>query len=77
VQHKEVGDLSLGNNQPVYCVAAFGLIRSAIMYFKMLQFENDFAFIVRSIWLLAVTGYMGLMAYQAYALEKKWRVAVK
>lgn len=62
---------------PVYCVAAFGLIRSAIMYFQMLQFENDFAFIVRTIWLLAVVGYMGLMAYQAYVLEKKWRMAVK
>lgn len=57
---------------PVYCVAAFGLIRSAIMYFQMLRFENDFAFIVRTICLLAVAGYMGLMAYQAYALEKKW-----
>lgn len=62
---------------PVYCVAAFGLIRSVIMYFQMLQFENEFAFIVRTIWLLAVAGYMGLMAYQAYALEKKWRMAVK
>lgn len=62
---------------PVYCVAIFGVLRSAIMYFQMLQFENDFAFIVRTIWLLAVTGYMGLMAYQAYALEKKWRMAVK
>lgn len=62
---------------PVYCVAVFGLIRSAIMYFQMLQFENDFAFVVRTIWLLAVAGYMSIMAYQAYALEKKWRMAVK
>lgn len=62
---------------PVYCVAAFGMIRSGIMYFQMLQFENDFAFIVRTIWLMAIVGYMGLMAYQAYALEKKWRMAVK
>lgn len=62
---------------PVYCVAAFGMIRSGIMYFQMLQFENDFAFIVRTIWLMAIVGYMGLMAYQAYALEKKWCLAMK
>ena len=47
------------------------------MYFQMLQLENGFAFIVRTIWLIAVVGYMGLMAYQAYSLEKKWRLAVK
>lgn len=62
---------------PVYCVVAFGMIRSGIMYFQMLQFENDFAFIVRTIWLMAIVGYMGLMAYQAYALEKKWCLAMK
>lgn len=62
---------------PVYCVAALGMIRSGIVYFQMLQFENDFTFIVRTIWLIAVAGYMGLMAYQVYALEKKWRMAVK
>ena len=62
---------------PVYCVAAFGMIRSGIMYFQMLQFENDFAFIVRTIWLMAIVGYMGLMAYQAYALEKKRCLAIK
>lgn len=62
---------------PVYCVAAFGMIRSGIMYFQMLQFENDFAFIVRTIWLMAIVGYMGLMVYQTYVLEKKWRMAVK
>lgn len=62
---------------PVYCVAAFGLIRSVVMYFQMLQLENDFAFIVKTIWLIAVAGYMVLMTYQAYALEKKWRLAVK
>lgn len=62
---------------PVYCVAAFGMIRSGILYVQMLQFENDFAFIGRTIWLMAIVGYMGLMAYQAYALEKKWRMAVK
>lgn len=62
---------------PVYFVAAFGLIRSAVIYFQTLQLENDFAFIVRTIWLIAVAGYMGLMAYQAYSLEKKWRLAVK
>ena len=62
---------------PVYCVAAYDLIRSGIMYFQMMQLENDFAFIVRTIWLLAIAGYMGLVAYQAYALEKKWRLAVK
>ena len=62
---------------PVYCVAAFGMIRSGIMYFQMLQYENDFAFIVRTIWLMAIVGYMGLMAYQAYALEKKWCLAMK
>lgn len=55
---------------PVYCVAAFGMIRSGIMYFQMLQFENDFAFIVRTIWLMAIVGYMGLMVYQTYVLEK-------
>lgn len=33
----------------VYCVAAFGFIRSGIMYFQMMQLENDFAFIVRTI----------------------------
>lgn len=57
---------------PIYCVAVFGLIRSAIMYFQMLQFENDFAFVVRTIWLLAVAGYMNIMAYQAYALENRY-----
>lgn len=62
---------------PVYCVAAFGLIRSVVMYFQMLQLENDFTFIVRTICLIAVAGYMGLMTYQAYSLEKKWRLAVK
>lgn len=62
---------------PVYCVAAYGFIRSGIMYFQMMQLENEFAFIVRTIWLVAVAGYMGLTAYQAYALEKKWRLAVK
>lgn len=61
----------------VYCVAAYGFIRSGIMYFQMMQLENEFAFIVRTIWLAAVAGYMGLTAYQAYALEKKWRLAVK
>ncbi len=61
----------------VYCVAAYGFIRSGIMYFHMMQLENEFAFIVRTIWLLAIAGYMGLTAYQAYALEKKWRLAVK
>lgn len=62
---------------PVYCVAAFGLIRSVVMYFQMLQLENDFTFIVRTICLIAVAGYMGLMTYQAYSLGKKWRLAVK
>lgn len=62
---------------PVYCAAAYGVIRSSVMYVQMLQFENDAAFLVRTIWLLAVAGYMGLVAYQAYALEKKWRLAVK
>lgn len=62
---------------PVYCVAAYGFIRSGIMYFQMMQLENEFAFIVRTIWLAAVAGYMGLTAYQAYALEKKWRLVVK
>lgn len=62
---------------PVYCVAVFGFIRSGIMYFQMMQLENEFAFIVRTIWLAAVTGYMGLTAYQAYAIEKKWQFAVK
>lgn len=62
---------------PVYFVAAFGLIRSAVIYFQTLQLENDLAFIVRTIWMIAVAGYMGLMAYQAYSLAKKWRLAVK
>ena len=47
------------------------------MYFQMIQLENEFAFILRTIWLAAIAGYMGLVAYQAYALEKKWRLAVK
>lgn len=34
---------------PVYCVAAYGFIRSGIMYFQMMQLENEFAFIVRII----------------------------
>ncbi len=59
---------------PVYCVAAFGFIRSGIMYFQMMRLENEFAFIVRTIWLSAIAGYMGLVAYQAYALEKKRRL---
>lgn len=62
---------------PVYCVAVFGVIRSGIIYFQMLQFENDLAFIVRAIWMIAIAGYMGLEAYQAYALERKWCSAVK
>lgn len=32
----------------VYCVAAYGFIRSGIMYFHMMQLENEFAFIVRT-----------------------------
>ena len=66
-----------GSPIPVYCVAAFGFIRSSIMYFQMIQLETEFAFILRTIWLAAIAGYMGLVAYQAYALEKKWRLAVK
>lgn len=59
---------------PMYCVAAFGLIRNIAMYLQMIQLGSDFAFIVRSIWLAAVAGYMVLIAYQTYALEKKWRL---
>ena len=59
----------------MYCVAAFGLIRNIFMYFQMIQLESDFIFIVRSIWLAAVAGYMVLIAYQTYALEKKRRLA--
>ena len=62
---------------PMYCVAAFGLIRNIFMYFQMIQFESEFAFIVRSIWLAAVEGYMLLIAYQTYTLEKKWSLAIK
>lgn len=62
---------------PMYCVATFGLIRYIAMYSQMIQLESDFTFIVRSIWLVAVVGYMVLIAYQTYALEKKWRLAVK
>lgn len=62
---------------PMYCVAAFGLIRNIAMYLQMMQLESDFVFIVRSIWLVAAAGYMVLIAYQTYALEKKWRLAVK
>lgn len=40
-----------GSPIPVYCVAAFGFIRSSIMYFQMIQLENEFAFILRTIWL--------------------------
>ncbi|MCI5857753.1 MAG: helix-turn-helix domain-containing protein [Agathobacter sp.] len=62
---------------PMYCVVSFGLIRNIFMYFQMIQLTSDFTFIVRSIWLVAVAGYMVLIAYQTYALEKKWRLAVK
>ena len=62
---------------PMYCVAAFGLIRSIFMYIRMIQLESDVSLIVRNIWLAAVAGYMVLIAYQTYALEKKWRLAVK
>jgi len=62
----------LDYTEKMLCVAAFGLIRRVVMYFQMLQFEKDFAFSVRTIWLIAVAGYMGLVAYQAYALEKKF-----
>ncbi len=61
---------------PMYCVAAFGFVRNVFMYFRMIQFESNFAFVVRSIWLAAVAEYMVLIAYQTYALEKKWRLAV-
>jgi len=61
---------------PMYCVAALGFVRNVFMYFQMIQLESDFAFIIRSIWLTAVAGYMVLIAYQTYALEKKWRLAV-
>jgi len=61
---------------PMYCVATFGFVRNAFMYFQMIQLESDFAFVVRSIWLTAVAGYMVLIAYQAYALEKKRQLAV-
>lgn len=57
---------------PVYCVAVFCFVRSVIIYAQMLKFVNDFAFVVQTVWLLAMTGYTGLMAYQAHALEKKW-----
>jgi transcriptional regulator with XRE-family HTH domain len=62
---------------PMYCVAAFGLIKNIFMYFRMIQLESDVSLIVRNIWLAAVAGYMVLIAYQTYALEKKWRLAVK
>lgn len=61
----------------MYCVAALGLIRNIFMYFQMIQLESDFTFIVRNVWLIAVAGYMVLIVYQTYVLEKKWRVAVK
>lgn len=47
------------------------------MYFQMIQLENELAFVVRTIWLTAIAGYMGLIVYQAYVLEKKWRLAMK
>ena len=62
---------------PMYCVVAFGFIRNIFMYIQMMQLESDFTFIIRSIWLVAVAGYMVLIAYQTYALEKKWRLAIK
>lgn len=61
---------------PMYCVAAFGFMRNVFMYFQMMQLENDFTFIVRSIWLAAVAGYMALIVYQTYALWRKWQLAV-
>lgn len=62
---------------PVYCAAALGLVRSGAIYFQMLQSENELAFIVRTIWLTAMAGYMSLVAYQAYVLDKKRRLAVQ
>ena len=62
---------------PMYCVAALGFVRNVFMYFQMIQLENDFVVVVRTIWLAAVAGYMGLIAYQTYALAKKWRLAIK
>ena len=62
---------------PVYSIALLYFIRSGMMYSQMTRFENEFAFVVRTVWLTAITGYMGLIAYQTYALEKKWRLAMK
>lgn len=61
---------------PVYGVAAFGFVRSFAMYVSAMRLENDFVFVVGAIRLTAVAGYMGLMAYQAYTLKKKRRLAV-
>lgn len=62
---------------PVYSIAVFYFLRSGTMYFQMIQLENELAFVVRTIWLTAIAGYMGLIVYQAYVLEKKWRLAMK
>ena len=57
---------------PVYCVAAFGMIRSGIMFFQMLQFENDFAFIVEKLkgW-MANCGVYGLNGISSICVGEK------
>ena len=62
---------------PIYLVALFELFRNGMMFFQMLPSGNDLAFAVRITHFAAIAGYMVLMAYQAYVLEKKRKLALR
>ena len=47
------------------------------MNFQMLQLENGFAFIVRTIWLIAVVGYMGLNGISGIFVREKMAIGGK
>lgn len=61
----------------VYVIAVWYVIREGIMYAQMGQFEAESTFLISTIRLTAVVGYMGLIVYQTYVLEKKWRLTVR
>ena len=62
---------------PIYLVVLFELFRNGMMFFQMLPSGNDLAFAVRITHFAALAGYMALMAYQAYVLEKKRKLALR
>ena len=62
---------------PIYLVALFELFRNGMMFFQMLPSGNDLAFAVRITHFAAIAGYIALMAYQAYVLEKKRKLALR